>query len=179
MDPLTGKHGQAQYLIFHLEDESYALSVLRVMEIIQYDTVTKVPKTPGWIRGVMNLRGIVLPVADLAVKFGSAQRPITRTTCVVVVEAEREGEVIAMGILADGVDQVVDLTAEDIAPPPEFGTRVRVDFLRGMARVGKQFALILDIDRLFPEDDQPAPEAPREPSAPETERPGRSAGVRP
>jgi purine-binding chemotaxis protein CheW len=144
---------QQQYLTFLLADEEYAISILKVKELIEYDTVTKVPKTPRWIRGVINLRGSVVPVVDLVVKFGLEERAVTKTTCIVIVEGQLEEQSTTMGILADAVNQVLDLTAEDIQPVPEFGTRVKVDYLLGMAKLGKKFALLLDVDKVLSTDE--------------------------
>jgi purine-binding chemotaxis protein CheW len=139
----------AQYLTFCIDEEEYAVGILRVREIIQYEAITRVPSTPPWIRGVMNLRGSVVPVVDLAAKFGISPRPLLPTTCIVILEVSLDGQQNVMGVLADSVDQVIDLPASDIQPPPAFGTRIRVDFLSGMAALGKKFALILNIDHLL------------------------------
>jgi len=144
---------QMQYLTFLLANEEYAISILKVKEIIEYDTVTTVPKTPKWVRGVINLRGAVMPVVDLAVKFGLEQKPVTKTTCIVIVETQFESQNITIGILADAVSQVIDLTAEDMQTVPEFGTRVKVDYLVGMAQLGKKFALVLDVDKVLSTDE--------------------------
>jgi purine-binding chemotaxis protein CheW len=140
---------QTQYLTFYIAGEEYAVALLRVREIIEYDTVTRVPSTPTWIRGVINVRGSVVPVVDLAVKFGLPESVVTRRTCVVIVEVEIDGQQTAMGVIADVVSQVVDLGRGDIEPTPPFGTRVKVDFLLGMAKLGQRFALVLDIDRVL------------------------------
>ena len=140
---------QQQYLTFFLADEEYAVGIQRVKEIIEYTAITKVPKVPMWIRGVINLRGNVVPVVDLAVRFGMDERPITKTTCIVIVEVEQETERTVMGVLADAVNQVIDLTPQDIEEPPAFGTRVRLEYLFGMGKLGKKFALILNIDRVL------------------------------
>ena len=140
---------QQQYLTFLLASEEYAISILKVKEIIEYDTVTTVPKTPRWVRGVINLRGSVVPVVDVGVKFGIEQSAVTRTTCIVIVEAFYEGQSSTIGVIADAVRQVIDLTVQDIHPVPEFGTRVNVDYLVGMAQLGKKFALLLDVDKVL------------------------------
>ena len=140
---------QSQYLGFHIGAEEYAIGILRVREILEYDTVTKVPTTPPSIRGVINLRGSVVPVVDLAVKLGLPESVVTRRSCVVVVEILLEGERTVMGLLADAVSQVLELPASEIEPPPPFGTRIRVECLLGMGRAGKRFVLLLDIDRLL------------------------------
>jgi purine-binding chemotaxis protein CheW len=140
---------QSQYLSFFLAGEEYALGILKVKEIIEYDTLTCVPRTPPFIRGVINLRGSVVPVIDLAVKFGMQESLITKWTCIVIVEINFEDEQIVMGILVDSISQVIDLLPDDIEVPPSFGTKVDVDYLLGMGRLGKKFVLILDIDRVL------------------------------
>ncbi len=140
---------QSQYLTFFIADEEYAVSIVRVKEIIQYDTLTKVPKTPHWIRGVINLRGGVVPVIDLAVKFGLPETAITSSACIVITEVDIEGEISVMGVLADAVSQVIELRPEDIEPTPAFGTRINVDYLVGMGKAGKKFVLMLDIDKVL------------------------------
>ena len=144
---------QSQYLGFHIAGEEYAIGILRVREILEYDTVTRVPTTPPSIRGVINLRGSVVPVIDLAVKLGLPESVVTKRSCVVVVEIVLEGERTVMGLLADAVSQVIDLPAAEIEPPPPFGTRIRVECLLGMGRAGKKFVLLLDIDRILSTDD--------------------------
>src|SRR6185295_15649748 len=144
---------QSQYLGFFVGEEEYAIGILRVREILEYDTITKVPTTPPSIRGVINLRGRVVPVVDLAVKLGLPESQVTKRTCIVVVEVDLEGERTVMGVLADSVSQVIDLPPAEVEPPPSFGTRVRVDCLLGMGRAGKKFVLLLDIEKtLFAEE---------------------------
>lgn len=138
---------EQQFLTFFLGGEEYAVPILRVREIIEYDTVTVVPSTPPWIRGVINLRGTVVPVVDMAVKFGLPPTQPTKLTCTVVVEAEYEGQKTTTGVMADAVSQVVKLKTGDIEPVPSFGTTVRVDYLLGMGKAGRKFVLLLDIDR--------------------------------
>jgi purine-binding chemotaxis protein CheW len=142
-----------QYLTFFLASEEYAIGILKVKEIIEYDVVTKVPKTPRWVRGVINLRGAVVPVVDLAVKFGLEDRPVSKTTCIIVVDGLLADQQATMGVVADAVNQVIDLSAPEIQQAPTFGTRVGVDYLTGMARLGKKFALILDIDKVLSTDE--------------------------
>ena len=144
---------QQQYLTFLLASEEYAISILKVKEIIEYGTVTTVPKTPPWIRGVINLRGAVVPVVDLAVKFGLAESPVMKTTCIIIVETLLGGQTTIMGVIADAVSQVMDLSEEDIRAVPEFGTRVKVDYLLGVTQLGKKFALLLDTDRVLSSDE--------------------------
>jgi purine-binding chemotaxis protein CheW len=140
---------QQQYLTFFLADEEYAINIQRIREIIEYTTVTKVPKVPEWIRGVINLRGNVVPVVDLTLRFGLEARPVSKTTCIVIVEVEQDSEQTVMGVIADAVNQVIDLAPKDIEEPPAFGTRVRLEYLFGMGKLGKKFALILNIDTVL------------------------------
>lgn len=135
-----------QYLTFFIAGEEYAVGILRAREIVEYGTITKVPAVPACIRGVINLRGSVVPVIDLAIKFDFGECKITKWSCIVIVEVELDGEPTVMGILVDAIGQVVDLLPEDIAPPPGFGTRMRVDYLDGMGTMGKKFVLILNVD---------------------------------
>jgi len=144
---------QKQYLTFLLANEEYAIGILKVKEIIEYDTVTTVPKTPKWVRGVINLRGAVVPVVDLAIKFGLELTPVTKTTCIVIVETQFESQDTTIGVIVDAVSQVMELATEDLQPVPEFGTRVKVDYLLGMAQLGKKFALLLDVDRVLSTDE--------------------------
>ena len=142
-----------QYLTFMIAGEEYAISLLKVKEIIEYDTVTPVPKTPEWVRGVINLRGSVVPVIDLAVKFRLPASVAGRLTCIVITEVECAGEATIMGVMADSVRQVIDLKPEDVEHPPTFGTRVKVDYLNGMARSGKKFCLILNTEKVLSTDE--------------------------
>jgi purine-binding chemotaxis protein CheW len=138
---------RSQALTFFVSGDEYAIGILKVKEIIEYETPTRVPVAPACVVGVINLRGTVVPVVDLALKFGFASNGVTPRSCFVIVEATVDGEELVMGVLADSVSQVVDLAPEDIEPPPSFGTRVRADFLMGMVRSDRKFILLLDIDR--------------------------------
>jgi len=135
-----------QYLTFFIRGEEYAAPILRVKEIIEYETVTRVPSTPPHVRGVINLRGAVLPVIDLAAKFGHGESAATRTTCIIVVETRLQGETLVVGILADAVSEVVDIDDSAIETPPSFGTGIRIDFLVGMGKLDNHLVLVLDID---------------------------------
>ena len=144
---------QRQYLTFFLADEQYAVGVLSIKEIIEYGIVTKVPTTPPYVRGVINLRGSVVPVIDLAVKFGLPAMPVSRRTCIVIMDATLMGERVVMGIVADAVSQVIEFSPQDIEPAPAFGTSVRLEHLEGMAKFGTKFVLILNMDHVFGADD--------------------------
>ncbi|HEY6348303.1 MAG TPA: chemotaxis protein CheW [Candidatus Angelobacter sp.] len=140
---------QQQYLTFLLGGEECAINILKVREIIEYETITIVPKMAQWVRGVINLRGAVVPMVDLAAKFGMEQKPVSKTTCVVIVETQFENQQAIVGLIADAVSQVMELSAEDIQPVPDFGTRVKMDYLLGMAQSGRKFALLLDVDKVL------------------------------
>src|SRR5258708_17949118 len=122
--------------------EESAVSLLKVKEIIEYDTVTQVPKTPEWIRGVINLRGSVVPVIDLAVKLRQPPSVTGKLTCIVITEVQSSDEAAVMGIMADSVRQVIDLKPHDIEEPPTFGTRGKIDSLLGLARSGQKYCLL-------------------------------------
>jgi purine-binding chemotaxis protein CheW len=139
----------AQYLGFSLAGETYAIELLRIREIIEHVPITRVPGMPSSVLGVINLRGRVVPVVDLAVRMGLGPRPITRWTCFVIVEAVMDGERTSLGLLADSVSEVLDLAPDDVEPPPAFGTRTPVDYLRGMGWREQRFILLLDLDRML------------------------------
>jgi len=144
---------QQQYLTFLLAGEEYAVPVLRVKEILEYEVVTRVPKAPLWVHGVFNLRGSVVPVVDLATKFGIGETPISKTTCVIIMEIGLVTETIVMGVLVDSVNQVIDIADNSIEPTPSFGTRVHLNYLAGVVSMGKKFALILNIDEVLTTDE--------------------------
>jgi purine-binding chemotaxis protein CheW len=140
---------QPQYLTFQIAGEEYAIDILSVREIIPSCAITAVPQTPPAIRGMINLRGNVVPVVDLAIKLGFAPTPITNRTCIVVLEVALDEEPIIVGVLVDSVNQVIEFLTENILPVPAFGTQVRIDFLAGMGNSGVKFVLILDIEKVL------------------------------
>ena len=144
---------RVQYLTFLTAGEEYAISIVKVREIIEYEAVTTVPNTPPWISGVTNLRGRVIPVVDLAVKFGLPASRISKFSCVIIADVMFQGENLTMGVLADSVSQVIDLSADEIEKTPPFGTRVKTEYLLGMGAMGKKFCLILDIDKVLSADE--------------------------
>lgn len=146
---LTPTTDQSQYLTFQVAGEEHAIGILRVREILGYSVITCVPGVPRWIRGVLNLRGRVVPVVDLAVKFGMPETVVTNRACVVIVEINLDGEQTVMGIMTDSVNQVVEFAEGSIEAPPSFGTRMKVEYLLGVGKIGNKFALILDIDRVL------------------------------
>jgi purine-binding chemotaxis protein CheW len=148
--PITGN---GQYLTFFVAGEEYAVNILKVKEIVQFDTVTTVPNAAAWIRGVTNLRGNVVPVIDLAAKFGLPQSKVSKFSCIVIVEACYQGDSLTLGVMTDLVNQVLDFSENDVEAPPPFGTRVKLEYLLGMGRMGKKFCLILDIDKVLSADE--------------------------
>jgi purine-binding chemotaxis protein CheW len=138
---------RAQYLSFELCGEEYAVNILRVREIIEYDTLTRVPGMPVCVRGVINLRGRVVPVLDLAARFGLAESETTRRSCIVMMELTDDDDSVVIGVITDAVSQVLDLADSEIEPPPSFGTHIGAEFISGMAQTGKKFVILLDIDR--------------------------------
>ena len=150
MEAVNESTEQTPYLTFTVAGEDCAVSLLKVREIIEYvPTLTAVPTMPPSILGVINVRGHVVPVIDLAVKFGLSRRPITKRTCIVIVEVEQEGERSTMGVIADSVSQVLDFSSREIEAPPAFGTRIRPEYLIGLGKVGNTFVLIVDLDRVL------------------------------
>lgn len=142
-----------QYLTFFIAGEEYATSILKVREVIEYDALTAVPNTPAWIRGVVNVRGSVLPVVDLGVKFGLPASTISKFSCIVITEVDSDGEKLTLGVLADSVSQVIEFTENEIEEPPPFGTRVKIEYLLGLGPIGKKFCQILDIDKVLSADE--------------------------
>jgi len=146
----AGATAQAgKYLTFALANEIYGLQILKVQEIIGMMTVTRVPRTPDFIRGVINLRGKVIPVVDLRRKFGLEDHKDTEKTCIIVVQIAQAQRQTTMGILVDEVSEVINITAEQIEPTPEFGAAVDTAFILGMGKVGQKVLTLLDIDRVL------------------------------
>jgi len=138
-----------QYLTFMLSGETFAMGILAIKEIIEYSPVTEVPMMPASVRGVINLRGSVVPVVDLAVRFGRAAAPVTKRTCIVIIEVTARGERQDVGVVVDAVNAVLDIPASEIEPPPAFGTRIRTDFIQGMGRVNNRFVILLDVNHVL------------------------------
>ena len=143
----------AQYLTFQLTGEMYAVGILNVKEIIEYGQLTEIPMMPAFIRGVINLRGSVVPVIDLAARFGHAQSEIGKRTCIVIVEVSQEDSKHDLGIMVDAVSEVLEVSAADIEPAPAFGAKIRADFIDGMAKINAKFVIILDIQRVLSVDE--------------------------
>jgi purine-binding chemotaxis protein CheW len=138
-----------QYLTFRLGDEVFAIDVAKVREVLDFTSITKIPRTPDFMSGVINLRGNVVPVVDLRLCFEMSKTEKTVNTCIVVVEMVVDGESNVIGALADSVEEVIDLEPEHIQPPPRIGIKIRTDFIKGMGKRDTQLIMILDIDRVF------------------------------
>lgn len=143
----------SQYLTFRLGDEIFALEIFKVREVLEYRSVTRVPRTPPFMRGVINLRGAVVPVVDLHMKFGTGETEKTVDTCIVIAEVDFDGETMYLGALADSVEEVFDMDSSQIEPPPRMGTHLDVDFIKGMGKKDEEFVIILDVDRVFSNDE--------------------------
>lgn len=138
-----------QHLTFQLDDEVFALEIAKVREVLDFSEVTKVPQTPEFMSGVINLRGSVVPVVDMRLKFGMGMSENTINSCTIIVEVQMDGETTVLGALVDSVQEVLDLEPDQIELPPRIGTGLDTKFIRGMGRHGKRFIIILDIDKVF------------------------------
>ncbi|MBL4911339.1 MAG: chemotaxis protein CheW [Alteromonadaceae bacterium] len=139
----------SQYLTFIISDEEFAVPIMRVKEIIEYQSLTQVPMVPKFIAGAVNLRGAVVPVINLAIKFGMQPRPVNRRSCIVIMEIQLADELVILGILVDKVLQVFDIPDENIEAAPSFGAQIKTEFIQGMARVEEQFIIILSINNVL------------------------------
>ncbi len=142
-----------QHLTFKLDEEVFAIDISKIREVLEYSTVTKVPQTPDFMCGVINLRGHVVPVVDLRLKFGMPEAEKTVNTCIIIVEVAVDGDSTVLGALADSVQEVLELGADQIEPAPRIGTRLKTDFIKGMGKQDEQFLMILDIDKVFSSDE--------------------------
>jgi purine-binding chemotaxis protein CheW len=150
---VSGITETVQYLTFMLSNEIFAIDVGKVREILELTTISKVPQTPAFMRGVINLRGSVVPVIDLRLNFGMECTEQTVNTCIIVVEVNLDGENVILGALADSVREVVEMEPELIEPAPRIGTKLNTEFIKGMGKVDNEFVMILDVDRVFAADD--------------------------
>jgi purine-binding chemotaxis protein CheW len=141
------------YLTFGLGDETFALDVANVREVLDLSDITKVPRTPDFMRGVINLRGRVVPVVDMRTKFGLPAGEDTVDTCIIVAEVDLDGETTVIGALADSVREVFQISDDDIEPPPSIGMQMSTDFIHGMGKQDDEFVIILDVNRIFTGDE--------------------------
>jgi len=144
---------EGKYLTFALGPEEYGLEILKVREIIGYMDITAVPQTPHYVKGVINLRGQVIPVIDLRAKFGMEVAEITEESCIIVVEAQQGSRKFSTGVAVDHVSEVMDIAGGDIEEAPQFGSSVNTDFILGMGKVGDSVKILLDIDKILGNDD--------------------------
>ena len=142
-----------QYLTFVLNSEVFAMDIRCVREIIQHGAMTAVPLMPNFVRGVINLRGAVVPVIDLQARFGRGQARVGSKTCIIVIDASGDGEKMELGLMVDAVSEVIDIASTDIEPPPQFGTSIQRDFILGLGKVDGEFVVILDPARALNVDD--------------------------
>ena len=140
---------EGKYLTFTLADEEYGIGILKVKEIIGIMAITTVPQTPEYMKGVINLRGKVIPVVDLRLKFGMASMDYTERTCIIVVEIDGDNRKIQMGIVVDSVSEVLNIKGGDIEDAPNFGSRLNTDYILGMAKTGGKVKILLDIDKVL------------------------------
>jgi len=139
-----------KYLTFKLNDESYGIEVLKVREIIRLTEITSVPQMPNYVRGVINLRGKIIPVTDLRLKFGFPEAARTEHTCIIVVQVRfPEGKIVQMGLIVDGVEEVTNIAAADIEETPDFGAEISTECILGMAKIKGSVKTLLDIDRVL------------------------------
>src|SRR5215831_1638896 len=149
---MAGAHADARagkYLTFHLANEEFGIKVLKVREIMGLQEITAVPQTPGYVKGVINLRGKVVPVVDLRLKFSLAAAEYTQRTCIIVTQVQGESAPVLMGIVVDGVSEVLNLTTQEIEDTPDFGDEAGVRYLLGMAKVKGKVKILLDIDQVL------------------------------
>jgi purine-binding chemotaxis protein CheW len=149
----SGSEQTHQYLTFVLAGEVFAMGILAIKEIIEYADLTVVPMMPEYVRGVINLRGAVVPVIDLSVRFGKASSPVTKRTCIVIIEIMANSERHVLGVVVDAVNAVLDIPAGEIEPPPAFGASIRTDFIQGMGKVNGKFVVLLDVDHVLAADE--------------------------
>jgi len=150
---MTGVMETTQYLTYKLGDEVFALDITKVREVLDFTTITKVPRTPEFMRGVINLRGSVVPVVDLRLKFGMSRTDKTVNTCIIITEVTVDGDTTVLGALADSVQEVIVLEPGGISAPPKIGTKLRTEFIKGMGKQDDHFIIILDIDKVFSTDE--------------------------
>ena len=142
-----------QYLTFNVGSEMFAVGILNVKEIIEYGNLTEIPMMPSFIRGVINLRGAVVPVIDLGARFSGKVSAVQRRTCIVIVEVQQDDEKHDIGIMVDAVSEVLDIPGSEIEPPPSFGAKIRADFIFGMGKVDGKFVIILNINKVLSVDE--------------------------
>jgi len=147
--PATETMQSTQYLTFKLDDEVFALDISKVREVLDITAITRVPRTPEFMSGVINLRGSVVPVVDLRLKFGMSRTEKTVNTCIIITEVSVDGGITVLGTLADSVQEVLDIEPDHVEPAPRIGVQLRTEFIKGMGKRNNSFVIILDIDKVF------------------------------
>lgn len=142
-----------QYLTFVLGAETFAIGILAIKEIIEYASLTEVPMMPAYVRGVINLRGAVVPLLDLPVRFGKASSAVTKRTCIVIIDVVLGSERHVLGLVVDAVNAVLDIPPGEIEPPPAFGASIRTEFIRGMVKINGKFVIVIDVDHVLAADE--------------------------
>jgi purine-binding chemotaxis protein CheW len=142
-----------QFLTFSLGQEAFGIGILHIKEIKEFGGVTQIPMMPHFVRGVINLRGNVVPVIDLGVRFGRGDIPITRKTCIIIVEINTEDELIDIGILVESVNEVLEIPPDKIEPAPSFGSKIRTDFIQGIGKSDNRFIIILNVQKVLSVDE--------------------------
>jgi purine-binding chemotaxis protein CheW len=145
--------GATQYLTFKLEEEVFALGISQVREVLDFTKITRIPEMPEFMLGVINLRGSVVPVVDMRVKFGIPRSEVKLNTCIIIVEIELDGETTILGALADSVQEVLELDPDQVEAPPRIGTRLKSKQIKGMGKRDNQFIIILDVNEVFSADE--------------------------
>ncbi|OBP14377.1 hypothetical protein A5320_11395 [Rheinheimera sp. SA_1] len=151
-DPLSHQH----FLTFLLRDECFGISISSVKEIIEYDNVTPIPLMPDFVKGVLNLRGDVVPVIDLSIRFNKSATEISKRTCIVILEILFEEQIVTIGAVVDSVSEVIEINMDNIEPAPTFGAKIRAQFILGVANVGEQFVILLRGERVLSLDEMAA-----------------------
>lgn len=146
---VSSRTSTAQYLTFHAAQATYAMGIGTIREIIEYGSITTIPLMPDFIRGVINLRGAVVPVIDLAARLGFDRAAPSRRTCIVIVEMHHDDELFEMGLVVDGVSEVLELSPQDLEPPPTFGANIRSDFIENMARIHGSFVIVMRLEQVL------------------------------
>jgi len=147
------KNAIRSFLTFRLMDELFAIDVIKVIEILEMSKITKVPKSPGFLLGVINLRGNVLPVIDARIKFGMPKKELTLDSCIIVMSIEVDDGVVTIGALVDAVSEVIEVNQDTIQEPPSIGSRYNSEFMEGLVKINDEFVMILKIGKAFSSDD--------------------------
>ena len=145
--------GEEQFLTFRLHGQDYGITILKIQEIKGWDKVTPIPNSPAYVKGVLNLRGVIVPVIDLRLRFGMPQAEYTDRTCIIVVDVTTSAGELQMGIVVDSVSEVLNIKPEEIDPTPSFGTNLQTEYIMGMAKMDAGVKILLDINQVLNQDE--------------------------